>query len=1211
MDTGDTLPELQPIFTFLNSHSNKLYQEGYFLKLHDLDSRGRPSVDRAWTECFAQLVGTVLSLWDAAALDAAGEEGEVLPTFINLSDASIKMIESLPINGSNSGNLQNVLSISTAANNRYLLHFNSLNSLTQWTAGIRLAMYEHATLQEAYTGALIAGKGRMLNNIKSIMDRSRFKSEDWARVRFGAGTPWRRCWCVISPPDQKEFEKMQKSAKKNKYEKPKYPKGNIKFYDTRRVTKKTQPIATISDAYAAYAIYPQSKPLIDQSTLVKLEGLVTIHSSPETTTEGFVFVMPEVHPAVTGFEMMLRWLFPVWDTFCLYGRPNRLISDTLDQRGLMFALPQNRRYGYLDILDISGLIHTEGSQAWSERQWRSELKKLTSHRMTAADSEPGTPLRQRRNTTSRTSLPGMNRPGVRFDGDGASQSSPVSRKGSPAPPYDDLQQGPRRAGTAPANGSGQSHRRSVSDALQYRNHQTSTPSRLSVDSSRDEQDQPPRPPTHGGPTGNRFAPGQLERVQSEQEEPRSKTSFEELEVQARRQPLTPVAHPPAFIHNPSSKPPQKPYQAPELRRATSEMDTATLHQMQEATQTEANNESDYYRNGPPTEVSIDAKIQSGMGADVSPRKEMVGQQKHTHQLPTIPASPLPQRPLFERPYTPKDGPPPPPPAHTSPQPSVQVERKALPRRTPSSEQAPQRKPVPGSVPGAFPVTPMERPSSRQSSRSSVGGFSDQVIDDEALEQILQDDRTSTMQSSVPDYDSVDGASVRSGPKKNVEKPRTGRLKTVGDTTMTPATEELQRTRSRSIGKLDTFYQEQEANKNGEMPSVDFGPTYTYKPTGRPGSRGAFAPGMLAGDGHSPSGYSSASGGNRGSYFGGRGTPSPGAITPIDSTGYNESKRRSMVWQPSTTPLGEASRPQSLTPEQWVQHRASIASQPLALRSTPNLTSERRNSSTKRYSSTNITPPLSRHTSGDWGQQLQKTPPQVISRPNSRNAGMILQSHSTINLMENNQSKNLTAREQMHVSRATGAPLVDLDKKDPRKRAQDPPDAGLFAALSAREREKAAIKQGYNSTTVQSAISNTQQQQYQKQQEQQYRLQQQFQMQQAQAIQAAHAAQYQAQMQQQQAYQNAMQQQLQYQHHHQQQQQQQPQQPGRPGMQSQRSSMYLDPYQAQGGAYNAGVQQQHKQQQQYVPSQRGSMYGGLAPSMYGGYAPSNHTRPSPR
>jgi hypothetical protein len=39
-----------------------------------------------------QLVGTVLSLWDAAELDGAGQDGEVTPTFINLADASIKMV---------------------------------------------------------------------------------------------------------------------------------------------------------------------------------------------------------------------------------------------------------------------------------------------------------------------------------------------------------------------------------------------------------------------------------------------------------------------------------------------------------------------------------------------------------------------------------------------------------------------------------------------------------------------------------------------------------------------------------------------------------------------------------------------------------------------------------------------------------------------------------------------------------------------------------------------------------------------------------------------------------------------------------------------------------------------------------------------------------------------------------------------------------------
>ena len=39
----DTPKELQPIFSFINSHSSKLYHEGYFLKLHDLDSRSSPS----------------------------------------------------------------------------------------------------------------------------------------------------------------------------------------------------------------------------------------------------------------------------------------------------------------------------------------------------------------------------------------------------------------------------------------------------------------------------------------------------------------------------------------------------------------------------------------------------------------------------------------------------------------------------------------------------------------------------------------------------------------------------------------------------------------------------------------------------------------------------------------------------------------------------------------------------------------------------------------------------------------------------------------------------------------------------------------------------------------------------------------------------------------------------------------------------------------
>ena len=50
-----TLPELQPIFTLLNSHSNKLYQEGYFLKLDDQDIRMRARAVSCRTHSAADL----------------------------------------------------------------------------------------------------------------------------------------------------------------------------------------------------------------------------------------------------------------------------------------------------------------------------------------------------------------------------------------------------------------------------------------------------------------------------------------------------------------------------------------------------------------------------------------------------------------------------------------------------------------------------------------------------------------------------------------------------------------------------------------------------------------------------------------------------------------------------------------------------------------------------------------------------------------------------------------------------------------------------------------------------------------------------------------------------------------------------------------------------------------------------------------------------
>jgi len=1260
---NDTPPELQPIFSYLNSHSNKLYQEGYFLKLHDLDSRGRPSPDRVWVECFAQLVGTVLSLWDAAALDAAGEDGEVVPTFVNLSDASLKMIESLPMNGAQGGSLQNVLSISTAANNRYLLHFNSLNSLTQWTAGIRLAMFEHATLQEAYTGSLIAGKGKALNSIKTIMERSKFAHEDWARVRFGAGTPWKRCWCVVSPPDEKEYAKAQKTLKKTSaYERVKIPKGDIKFYDTRKITKKTKPIATVTDAYAAYAIYPQSKPLIDQSTLVKLEGLVTVHGSPETTTESFIFVMPEVHAAVSGFEMMLQFLFPVFDTFTLYGRPSKLVADVLDQRGLMFAMPRDRRYGHLDILDVSALIHTEGSQAWSERQWRRELKKLTAARMSSQMEESpraSRHLSQRRNTTtSRTFSPANDRVGaVRFGDDASIHSSPGSRSASPIPlgGGDNLHfAGPRRTGTAPPEAHSSLHKRSVSDAQGYRKFMAETPSRLSYEATSrpdmDNNDEPPPPPRHGGALASRpYGPGSLERIQSGAVPTLSMT---QLDVQTHDAastnliPPAPVVSPPAFTHNPNSRPANTPYQAPELRRAHSNVDIETLQQMQDAArQRDDLVEEDggwgaEMQQRQHNSVSVNSYVNRTLGPPADTSQGLLNSTSNTssrdlrQRLSTIEGSPnvgsdiqyfqSPEQVYAASPFS----------RAAESRPEQTLEQLQSDQQTPPvplhasrSTRSITRKPVPKTLHGPdIPVRddylPSERAMSNEQHPMSPGSpvndesWEGALIDTDALERILNDapeQRKNTMQSqdsyassNTPDYAST--APSEDEPKMPVERTRAGKLKTVGDPDYVGA----DAARVGGAGKFDTWGKDQ-AEDAAEVPSIDFGPTYAYKPKSRPGTSGT----ITALDDVKPRSKSidrlrerssrdrlsrvSSDETNRLSYFSNATVPVDTGAQPYDPP----SNRNSVAWQPAASPITTPGSRQSLTPEQWVQHRAALAaqSQQAPPRKAVPLYAHQRTASGNsvhqlRKSMAKTPPPLSRTPSGDWTQYAQQsgTPPSrpqsrgantyfgqatPPSRPQSRGASAYLNQPSPGGTLYNTQPTNLTAREQMHVARATGTPLIN-QVTNSEKKQQEQHQPGLFGALAAREQEKEYIKKAggrhsMGSQMVQQAIAMRQQQQMEAEVQAQAQLQAQahdeYQRQIQQQAQAQ--AQYQYQMQQQ-----AQAQQMQY-HQMMLAQNQAPstygaQQLQRPGVQSRQSSWQQQPQHQYG--YNAG-----SSGQQYGPA----------------------------
>ena len=1021
------------------------------------------------------------------------------------------------MNGAHGGNLQNVLSISTAANNRYLLHFNSLNSLTQWTAGIRLAMFEHSTLQEAYTGSLVAGKGRFLNNIKQIMERSKYVHEDWARVRFGAGTPWQRCWCVVSPPDEKEYTKAQKTLKKGSaYEKVRIPKGHVKFYDTRKVTKKTQPIATVTDAYAAYAIYPQSKPLIDQSTLVKIEGLVTMHSSMENTTEGFVFAMPEAHAAVSGFEIMLRWLFPVYDAFALYGRPTKLIADSLDQRGLMFAMPRERRYGYLDILDVSGLIVTKGSQSWTERQWRRELKKLTSERMLNqresapfAEREPS----YRRNTT-----------GVRFGANGPIHSSPGSRSTSPSRYGDnDVQQMPpsRTDSAPPGQMYSPSHKRSVSEAMGYKRFRPEQPSRMSYETGRpnddgreDYDDSPPEPPRHGGilsaTSDQRPNRGPLARIQSESEVPTMNSRTSPMFA-----PPAPVGTPPVMTHQANSRPRNQLYQAPELRRAQSNVDAATLSQMQEAIHPSEDGEDT--NEGGQWSGDVQQRRQNMVASSPAPHgiasladsSKAMGnrvQRDPRQRLSTIPGSPFVGEdvtPAFASPPPPLP-PPPPPPKDSHPQTDTvytssgnasDANLNKLDRIDTStslhSTRSIARKPLPPALP-PVPVPMIANADEPTSPTFPVNteGMEGGVIDDAALERVLNVDqsRSNTVNPAMVHSGEYYHASPASNSpelaKQLPNRPRAGQLKTVGNADL-PSID----TGSRGARALAI-------PASADVANVDFGSTYSYKPLPRPSTGGNLPPeDSNAAKRRSRSvddRFRSSLRERLGTYQGGSAGTSPhesksnsyfGERTGLDNT----ANTRALPWQPSVQSGALPDNGQSVTQEPWAPRRA------MTTQETPQYAVPRTSSPAFAHN---------RNTSGGStrpARKLTKTPPagRALSTELAQNqtgrqspAGSRSQSRGAIKPPDA-MSASLSAREQAMVSRATGTPLLSSQTHEMGSIANHQ-QGNPVGFVDAREREKASAQSGM---PMQRAAFDRQQQQQpryaadprygQQQQQQQY------------------------------------------------------------------------------------------------------------------------------
>ncbi|KAH8700601.1 PH domain protein [Talaromyces proteolyticus] len=1052
---SDTLPELLPVFTFLNSHSNKLYQEGYFLKLNDLDTQGRPCTDRKWVECFAQLVGTVLSLWDANALDAAGQDGEVPPTFINLADCSLKMIETLPTRDKTSKPLQNILSISTAGKNRYLFHFNSFHSLTQWTAGIRLSLFEHTSLLEAYTGSIIAGKGKELNDIRMIMERCRFKHEDWARVRFGAGTPWRRCWCVITQPDEKEYQKMQKSVKKRSAYDRTTPvlTGNIKFYDTKK-TKKAQPIATITNGYAAYAIYPQSKPLIDQSTLLKLEGNITIHSQTDSTTEGFVFIMPEIRPAVSGFEIMLRFLFPVFDTFGLYGRPTRLIADTNNVKSLMLAFPKQKRYGYLDVLDVVNLINTSGSQNWTERDWRKQLREATGQRMSTVNS-PASSISGGR-SRQRSSLPGRSG-NTRFQ----EPSKPWSTEFNQSADAIIETSNTNTAPAPPGPGQHYGHNRAVSDTSAFTT--INSPDRTSAPATQLLRDRPPEPPVHGVTFESERPSTRHSNASSSDPEPFARPPPQEFVRPDLRPngPPAPVAVPPAFAHQPGEIPTSRPQPSLELRRANNRMSNSTLAQFAEvggihgaaATSNPLEPHTSLY----PIDQHNE-RLPSSRGSDL-----FLNTNSSKQSLPSGPIQNEATKAVSSRPI--------------SQVPSLHIDTSKVTKRKPLPTQpvyVAELNVDPDQASLHDPVSAASDPSLRDLQHTVDEAALDRVLPHHVLfspppkpatSQIihaarLDDESNYDNDSPSPSYASTRRSTDTKRSEASIPQTRMGVLKTVGDAP--PTSQEV------TIGDARFFANQELPKENPDIPTIDFGPTMAHSLHTRSPSMSD----VLNQFGH----------GRSDSELTARNDTTPGHhARKLSRSPGGDDKRRSVVWQPGmTNARAESPANRTITPEQFVHQRSGSSPRisPAYLAAVRPHSGDWAMTSHQHSPSRELPPrPHSRGSTMMLNQSNMpyrphsRSPTMMLNqgelppRPNSRGSNMLLS--------QNDISNHLSAREQEHVARMTGQAFFNLSNTNVK---QNVGSGGLIGAIDAREREKKSMKEGVSNQMVQQAIAQRQHQQ---------------------------------------------------------------------------------------------------------------------------------------
>ncbi|KAG0144671.1 hypothetical protein CROQUDRAFT_94819 [Cronartium quercuum f. sp. fusiforme G11] len=341
----------------------KFYHEGFILRRTVLLSDGQPPKQTdpqpTWAKFYVQIAGTTMSSWDAVEMELAAKEGrQVAPNYTNITDARVYLPE--PDSAKAVIELKApspfIFFLNNAGRNKYVFSCSDRASLIAWVTAIRLAAWERSRLSEIYTGTFLATRPEA--------SYPKEKSEGWLMVRLPGDTEWTRVWCTITDADLSGVGQSGSISYKDPKRSRRTSLFNLSSFSTNRLSTAAavpsgipegdhEPtlvfaakkgakkiIGTMSSVQAVAAMYPESKALVDSSTMFKIEGLFRLSGpdgrpTDQAGAEGFILATP----GEGTVSDMIGWLLGIMDTFRLYGRPTALNYSLTDPTSFYFGYP--------------------------------------------------------------------------------------------------------------------------------------------------------------------------------------------------------------------------------------------------------------------------------------------------------------------------------------------------------------------------------------------------------------------------------------------------------------------------------------------------------------------------------------------------------------------------------------------------------------------------------------------------------------------------------------------------------------------------------------------------------------------------------------------------------------------------------------------------------------------------------------------------------